>query len=306
MQSNNLTSNSDDWEIARDEACAAAREAWEAIRDLYEHGSRVQHKADGPTTEADLLADRIITEHLKARFPIDVYGYLSEETEDDPSRLERDRVWVIDPIDGTKDFIRKSGDFAIHIGLVEKELDGLWRPVAACVYLPVPGEMFSAIQGRGTTLQIHENNTPVGEPVPVHVSQRKSIPKMRAIISRSNRTARLDRFIERMGFTRTRSVGSIGVKLSRITRGDDDFYINFARGRCREWDICAPELILLEAGGALTDLDGRELDYNKPNIQVGSGLIASNALAHAELQRRAARFEAEDAEQNKQSKTNSR
>ena len=124
------------WEAARDVACRASRRAWEAIEGLYEAGNVVERKADGPVTAADRLADSVIVEMLEMEHPRDHYGYLTEESENDLTRLERDRVWIIDPIDGTTDFINRTGNFAIHIALVEKIQPELWLPVAAAVAQP--------------------------------------------------------------------------------------------------------------------------------------------------------------------------
>ena len=281
-------------EKAREAARQAALTAWESIAGLYRSGSHVEQKADGPTTEADKVADRIISAELKKSFPPEEYGYLTEETEDDPARLERDLVWIIDPIDGTRDFIKQNGNFTIHVGLVERGADGLWHGLAAVVYRPIPGELYSAIRGRGSRVERCENNVPQGEPRRLAVSKRATIGEMKAVISSSHRNERLDRIIKGFGFAEVLSVGSMGIKLSLIAKGDYDFYIQSDRGKSREWDNCAPDLILTEAGGKLTDLDGAAISYNKEDVYNRAGLLGSNGLNHDELQAGVARFEAEE------------
>lgn len=279
------------WEKAREAACETALQTWSKISSLYDTGSHVEEKPDGPSTQADKLADKIITQSLKEQFPPDRYGYLSEETEDNRDRLEMDRVWVIDPIDGTMDFIKKNGNFAIHIALVEKAADGLWQCVAASVYRPVPGEMYSAVKGGGSSLHLTRNNTLSGEPRGLNVSGRSSVGDMKAVMSASHRSPKLARIMDRFGFADTLSIGSLGIKFCLIARGDYDFYINPERGKCREWDTCAPKLILTEAGGAFTDLDGEAISFNKEDVTHRAGLLASNGKIHDELVRRALEYE---------------
>jgi 3'(2'), 5'-bisphosphate nucleotidase len=280
------------WEEARAEACRSACVAWEAIGRLYETGSHVEEKDDGPSTEADKLADRIISEELQRRFPPDRYGYLTEETDDDLDRLQREWVWVIDPIDGTKDFIKKNGNFAMHIALVERTGDGIWEPVAAAVYRPAIGDMYSAVRGGGGRLEQYRKNAPTGESRKLEVSSRDSIQEMRAVISNSHRDSHLDRLISQFQFADVFSVGSIGIKMCLIAGGGYDVYINPARGKCKEWDSCAPHLILSEAGGVFTDLEGQGRTYNQTDVFLRDGLLATNGRMHEAIRERILQFEA--------------
>lgn len=141
------------WETARNDACRAALEAWVAIEPFYQGGYHIREKVDGPCTEADQLADGLIVNRLKTMYPAPDFGYLTEESEDNQERLTSKHVWIIDPIDGTREFIKKSGNFVIQIGLVEKMEDGFWHPVAAAVFWPTHGMMYSAVRGRGAWRQ---------------------------------------------------------------------------------------------------------------------------------------------------------
>lgn len=283
------------WETARQAAIGAAAEAWRVIAPLYEAGSHIEETAEGPSTEADKLADKIISEKLKETYPTDKFGYLTEETEDDISRLNRHQVWIIDPIDGTKDFIKKNGNFAIHIGLVEREDDGFWRPVVGVVYRPHTGDMYYAMKGQGSFCQPYSPAGPVGEPRRLQVSDREPVSKMKAVISNSHKTSDLSALVETMGFAGVLSIGSIGIKCSLIAAAEGDVYINLAKGKCREWDICAPEIILTEAGGILTGLDGSAITYNKEDVYDRRGLLASNNKIHGELSEAVQKFEASKA-----------
>lgn len=280
------------WNEAREAGIAAALTAWEAIAGLYESGSHIDHGPDGPSTEADKLADRILKQDLQKNFPLERFGYLTEETEDDRSRLDRDRLWIIDPIDGTKDFIQKNGNFSIHIGYAERNAQGLFEPVAAVVYRPFPGEMYSAVKGEGSRIDPCEDNRICGPSRPMRVSDRREVGRMRCVISNSHRSSKLSELVKWMGFEETLPIGSIGIKVSLIARGDYDVYVNLARGRCKEWDVCAPQLILTEAGGKLTGLDGSFIHYNKQDVRDSAGLLATNDLTHEELMSRIAEFEA--------------
>lgn len=276
-------SASAEWQKARRDACQSAATAWEAIRPLYESGSHVEEKADGPSTEADKLADRLLQEELQKIYPADEYGYLTEESSDRIERRDRRQVWIIDPIDGTKDFIKRNGAFAMHVGLVERGEDGLWFPVAAAVYRPHMGEMYSAVRGEGAQLEQYKQNKPTGEVRPLRVSDRDSLAELRAVASNSHRDEALALLLKHFAFAEIFHVGSIGIKLSLIAGGGYDVYLNPARGKCKEWDICAPELILTEAGGILTDFEGERRNYNQPNPVLPEGMVGSNGRAHKEL-----------------------
>lgn len=283
------------WEHARVAACRVALEAWTAIRHLYAGGYAVVEKDDGPATDADRIADRFIIERLGQQFPPEKYGYLTEESEEDPSRRDRKRVWIIDPIDGTKDFIARNGNFAVHIALVERLEDGRWHPVAAVVYQPIPGLLYSAVRGRGARRQRIKSpsravlalDAPgrVGDGIvetvaPLRVSERSAMGELRALVSNANPASRLTRLMENMPIESYQHLGSLGVKVCMMAQGDAEFYMIIGLGRAKEWDACAPHLILGEAGGRMTDLHGRELEYNLEDVRLMQGMLASNGHCH--------------------------
>jgi 3'(2'), 5'-bisphosphate nucleotidase len=285
-------------------ARAAALEAWAAISHFHGGGYEIEHKPDGPSTEADKLADRIIVEALRRRYPPREYGYLSEEFVRDPIRLERRAVWIIDPIDGTRDFIRGSLDFAMQIGLVIQEGE-VWLPAVGVVYHPLAGRMYWAVRGAGAFVeeelaaeQTHcerwwarrpeEPPRPIESarfhaPVALKVSGVRDIEKMTAVVSASHRTRRLLRVLEIVPFARHYSRGSVGVKIAEIAAGKAEVYVNTERGHCKEWDLCGPHLILTESGGRLTTLDGEAISYNREDVRLHGGILASNGPAHESL-----------------------
>ncbi|HOE97447.1 MAG TPA: 3'(2'),5'-bisphosphate nucleotidase CysQ [Candidatus Sumerlaeota bacterium] len=273
---------------------AAARvclEAWAAIQPFYfGQACDVVDKPDGPCTEADRLADRLIVEQLSRKFPRSEYGYLTEESEDDRERLERDRVWIIDPIDGTKDFIARRDNFCIQVGLAERLADGQWHPVAAAVYQPVAGQLWTATRGGGAFVQpvpfdpSHWANgripAPVGEPAPIHVTPIDRLDQARSVVSNANRSSRLMALIHSLELADYWHTGSLGVKVCTIANGDAELYVNLGVGKTKEWDTAAPALILTEAGGRLTDFDGNTWTYNQEDVVHRHGLLATNGAIH--------------------------
>ncbi|MBF0625325.1 MAG: 3'(2'),5'-bisphosphate nucleotidase CysQ [Magnetococcales bacterium] len=247
----------------------AAREAGTAILHYFRLGETVssaadvRHKGhDNPLTEADLEADRLLHRVLLRDRPD--YGWLSEETVDDLTRLERSRVWVVDPIDGTKEFIIGLPQFAISIGLVEEGL-----PVAACIFNPAAGEMFTATRGSGTRLNDQ----------PIHTTLRSQLAGSTCLASRSEtKRGEWDRFRGELELT---TMGSIAYKLALLARGAFD--LTFTLTPKNEWDFCAGALLVAEAGGRVTDKDGMPFRFNQRRETRTPSLVASNGPLHAAL-----------------------
>lgn len=291
-----------DWEQSRAIACRVALEAWLRIRHYFRGQYEIERKNDGTNcTEADKAADVFIVQRLKEFFGNGDYGYMSEESVDRPERLECDRVWIIDPIDGTQDFIAGSKHFSIHIALVEKLGDGLYHPVAAVVYSPVAEILYSAVRGAGAvsrpvaqadleSLAAKTDGVDWGEGEPVLVSGIASVEEARSVISNAKDTRRVMKFINSLPLADYWKVGSMGVKLCQISEGKAELYVNVGPGHPKEWDSCAPYLVLKEAGGRMTDLDGGELTFNRPNVAHVRGLVATNGLIHEAMLEHIVRF----------------
>jgi 3'(2'), 5'-bisphosphate nucleotidase len=253
-------------------ALELAREAGAAILDLYEGPLDIQQKADAddrePVTQADKLANEIIVQRLVREFPRD--GILAEESVDTARRLDKSRVWMIDPLDGTTGFIDGNGDFAVQIGLTE---DGAC--VLGVVYQPLTGVLYRALRGQGAWIE-----RPEFEPERAQVSDHSEISKMRLAASRSHRSPRMDKVVRAFGLKEEVLRGSVGIKIGLIIEQQCDLYIHLSP-RTKQWDTCAPEIILHEAGGRLTDLFGRPLAYNRAEVQNRNGIVASNGASHA-------------------------
>jgi 3'(2'), 5'-bisphosphate nucleotidase len=255
-------------------ACELARSAGAAILEHYEGPLNIAQKHSEydaePVTQADTIANDLIVGHLKREFPSD--GILAEESVDTMRRLEKSRVWMVDPLDGTNGFIDGNGDFAVQIGLAE---DG--QCVLGVVYQPLPGVLYRAVRGQGTWIE-----RPNFETARAMVSQTRALPDMRLAASRSHRSPRMNQVIQRFGFKEEVQRGSVGIKIGLLIEQQCDVYIHLSP-RTKQWDTCAPEVVLTEAGGRITDLFGYPLNYNVPDVQNRNGLIASNGAAHDQI-----------------------
>jgi 3'(2'), 5'-bisphosphate nucleotidase len=255
-------------------AVELARVAGAAILEHYEGPIRVEQKSSAddiePVTQADRVANELIVARLKREFPND--GILAEESVDTKRRLEKSRVWMVDPLDGTNGFIDGNGDFAVQIGLAEEG-----QPVVGVVFQPLTGVLYRAIRGAGTWIE--RTQFPTQE---AHVSDKTILSEMRLAASRSHRSPRMNKVVERFGFREEVQRGSVGIKIGLLIEQQCDVYIHLSP-RTKQWDTCAPELILTEAGGRVTDLFGYPLNYNVPDVQNRNGLVASNGAAHDQI-----------------------
>jgi 3'(2'), 5'-bisphosphate nucleotidase len=226
---------------------------------------------DEPVTVADREASALILTHLARAFPRD--SLLSEEVPDDGARLRESRVWMVDPIDGTRDFIDGDTGFCVMIGLC---IDG--RPRLGVVAVPATGELFGAtLDGNGKGSAFREG--------PDHVrtnlttSTLAAPPGIRLVASKSHRTRDVDTFRRALAIEDEINVGSIGVKVAMVADARRDLYV-YPGSRTKIWDTCAPEAILLGAGGNMTDVRGQPLRYTDPDLMNRHGIVASNGPLH--------------------------
>lgn len=251
-----------------------AHQAGKTILAQYEKPLRVEQKSHDsdvePVTQADRIANELIVNGLKAEFPSD--GILAEESVDTERRLSKSRVWMVDPLDGTNGFIDGNGDFAVQIGLVE---DG--EPVVSVVYVPLSRVLYRAIAGTGSWIERPQRETERAD-----VSDRQTFATMRLAASRSHRSSRMNKVVQRFGFRQEVQRGSVGIKVGLLVEQECDVYIHLSP-RTKQWDTCAPQLILTEAGGRMTDLFGHPLNYNVPDVNNRNGLVASNGASHERI-----------------------
>jgi myo-inositol-1(or 4)-monophosphatase len=218
--------------------------------------------ANSPVSEVDIAVDQMLRERLMMIAP--TCGWLSEESVDDPARLQARQVWIVDPIDGTRAFLGGRRDWVIAAALVADR-----RPVLAAIFAPVDDTMFLAAAGEGTTV----NGTRVT------ASSAETLERAR--------TAGPKRYLDalaavRPGIEPMAKVHSLALRLAKVADGSLD--VAFAGANSHDWDLAAADLIVHEAGGMLTTLDGRQLTYNCPN-PVHAALVAAGRGRHEALMR---------------------
>lgn len=218
-------------------------------------------------TAADREANELIVGRLQAEFPED--GILAEESTDTDRRLEKDRVWLIDPMDGTKNFIARDGDFAVQIGLA---IGG--ESILGVVYQPTRKVLYRAVRGGGAWIEDEDNAA-----ARMSVSKQTKPAEMVLASSRSHRSPRMEQVVNAFGFKKEMRRGSVGVKVGLIAEQQADLYLHLSPST-KQWDTCGPEAILAEAGGRLTDLFGLPLRYNGVRIDNQNGIVATNGAAH--------------------------
>jgi myo-inositol-1(or 4)-monophosphatase len=222
----------------------------------------ISHKAGGsPVTEADNLVDRFLRQRLETLVP--EAGWLSEETADTSARLSKDIVLVVDPIDGTRGFMKGHGAWAIAIALVEQG-----RPLIGVVHAPALGETYVAVRGAGARL--NDNAIEVSKLVALGATARVAAP---ALLAERLREAGLQ-------FALQPKIPSLALRIANVASGALD--AGFASENAHDWDIAAADLILQEAGGRLASLDGCAIVYNRDNTRHGL-LTAAPAQIHAEV-----------------------
>lgn len=218
-------------------------------------------KPDNPVTDADFAADNLLNERLLALLP--QAGWLSEETVDNPQRLDKELVWVVDPLDGTKEFVMGIPEFSVSVALVQNG-----DPLLGVILNPATGELYSAIRGQGLRF-----NDQAGS-----ASDRISLQGAVVDASRSEwKRGEFDAFKE---LVTVNVMGSIAYKLARVAAGQAD--ATWSRGPKNEWDICAGALLVQEAGGRCVDLNGDPFTFNRPGPKV-NGIIADNGHLHQEI-----------------------
>jgi 3'(2'), 5'-bisphosphate nucleotidase len=233
-------------------------------------------KPDGPVTAADLAVNHYILDRLQANLGNQEFAYISEETykSQQDGQLPQSWVWIIDPLDGTRDFIDKTGEYAIHIALVKDS-----RPVLAVVACPEAEKLYYATTGGGTFVETRD-----GKVTPVRVSGQDKIEDLTVVVSRTHRDERFNYLLQQLPCQKQKYVGSIGCKIVTIIEQQADIYISLSgKSAPKDWDMAAPELILTEAGGNFTHFDGTPLLYNQGDVNQWGGLLASNGMYHAKL-----------------------
>ena len=253
----------------------------------------------GPVTAADLAVNQWLLQGLEASFPDAPWTLLSEETAAEALQLglplPGEWLWLLDPLDGTKDFLLGTGEYAVHLALVQ-----LGTPVLGVVLLPESEELWfgllpqaSAAAAEGAPAQPfagsawRENRS--GERFAPQLSARRGTGELVLVASRSHRDSRLEQLLAALELGETRVMGSVGGKVATILRGESDLYISLSgRTAPKDWDMAAPEAVLRAAGGAFSHANGQGLSYNRGDGLQAGCLVASHGPNHAELCQKAA------------------
>lgn len=238
----------------------AARQAGALALTFFGQDPEAWFKGKGnvaPVSEADLAVDRLLADVLRAARP--GYGWLSEETADDRSRLDHERVFIVDPIDGTRAFLAGGDEWTVSIAVVETG-----RPVAGAVFCPVREEMFLARRGGGAWLNGGR----------ISVSGQRAVDGA-TLTGPHSIVANED--VVSAGFVATGSLRSLAYRLASVAAGRVD--VGAARGGPSDWDLAAADLLVQEAGGKLTDLEGRDLVYNRARTGHPALIAAPEALS---------------------------
>ena len=257
--------------------------SWEASDILMHYSKRLKIKNYAkeiiktknrldPVTVADLEVNDLIIKGINKNYKEVAWNILSEEnvkTESDELLDNNSQwMWILDPLDGTKDFIQGTENYAMHLALNYDK-----KPCVGIVLIPEKGELWIT-DSKDAWCEKKD-----GSITKAICSNQKNLREMTLVTSKNHSNTTLDKLINKVGFSKVKVMGSIGCKIASIIRGECDIYISLSlpgKSSPKDWDFAAPEALLRAAGGAITNLDNEELSYGDANFQQGGIIIASN------------------------------
>ena len=248
-------------------AIEAAILAGKEVMSVYEKDfSSTLKNDDEPLTEADIKSNDIILKTISnSGHPI-----LSEESVDDKKRLHFKKIWIVDPLDGTSDFIKKTGEFTIMISLVEEHI-----PILGVIYWPTESTLYLAQKDQGAFKSINDTWSKIS------VSNVSDLEKCRVVGSRYHISEVEQNLIKRLNVSQFTSKGS-SLKAAEISSGNAELYFT-TTNKIKQWDTCASYCLITEAGGKMTDMHGNDLKYNTEKLNHENGLLVSNGLIHDQV-----------------------
>jgi len=262
---------------------------WEASDILLNYSQKIQVEQyqnqfikykgiNDPLTLADIDVNNLILKFFKENYPNEDWYILSEENnkEELKVKVNKDWIWVLDPLDGTKDFIQNTGNFAVHLALNYKN-----QPVIGFVLIPLKDQLWIS---KGKSVWYENKAGLKGKTLlPIH----KKLSEMKLIISKNHKNKSLQELIKKIGFKEIIEMGSIGCKVTALIRGEADIYISIStpgKSSPKDWDFAAPDAILRAAGGAITNIEGKNLLYNTRGYEHKGVIIATNnKLIHKDI-----------------------
>ena len=244
----------------------------------------VDEGGEGPVSAADLAVNQWLLDGLAQAYPDAGWTLLSEETAKEQltagEPLDAEWLWILDPLDGTKDFLQGTGEYAVHLALVHRG-----EAVLGVVLQPLLEDLWFGLVPEGRAWR--ENRA--GEQQPAQLSSRQALSEMVLVASRNHRDQRLEQLLEALALGDTKAIGSVGGKVATILRGETDVYISLSgKSAPKDWDMAAPEAVLKAAGGAFSHADGAPLRYNTGDVRQAGCLIASHGRSHQQLCEKAA------------------
>ena len=241
--------------------------AGKSVMKIYEQPFEAKIKLDNsPVTEADIASNKIIHKIISASD----YPILSEETEDNKKRLEKETVWIVDPLDGTADFINKTDEFTIMIGLVRNQV-----PILGIIYCPPQDTLYVAQQNQGSFQLAGERWSKLS------VSTISDLAKSRTVYSRNHFEENEIRFFNYIKTKKLTQKGS-SLKAIDVASGTSELYFTITN-KMKQWDTCASYCLIKEAGGNITDVYGHDLKYNVDDVYHQNGIIISNGHIHEKV-----------------------
>ncbi|WP_075506960.1 3'(2'),5'-bisphosphate nucleotidase CysQ [Prochlorococcus marinus] len=228
---------------------------------------------DDPVTLADLKVNELIIKRINEKYKNINWDILSEENVKSSSEIfnsKNDWMWVLDPLDGTKDFIQGTGDYAMHLALNFKQ-----KPFIGFVLIPNKNQLWIA-DGEKTWCEKRD-----GSKYEPNLFNKNNLQEMTLVTSKNHGNKVLKNLIKKINFSKVKIMGSIGCKIASILRGESDIYICLSlpgKSSPKDWDFAAPESILKAAGGAITNLDNQELTYGKASLQHGGVIVATSSM----------------------------
>ena len=245
----------------------------------------IEEGGDGPVSAADIAVNELLLSGLKTNFTFKEWDILSEETCKEKtfnsSKYKKDWCWILDPLDGTKDFLQGSENYAVHLALCHNK-----KPKIGIVLIPERNELWFGIVGSGAWCENRNGTKKL-----ISFSERKDISELILVSSQNHQELKLQNLLEKMCFASTKKIGSVGCKVASILRGESDVYISLSgKTSPKDWDMAAPHALISAAGGMFSHADGKNLIYKNPTYSQSGCLIASHGKSHKQICQKAMEF----------------
>ena len=238
----------------------------------------VEEGGDGPVSAADMAVNQILISGLKDNITFKEWDILSEETSKGKNvgreNYKRDWCWILDPLDGTKDFLQGSENYAVHIALSYKQ-----KPTIGMVLIPEKDELWFGIIGHGAWFENRD-----GHRREFSFSERLELSELVLVSSKNHKNVKLKKLLSTLCFAETKEIGSVGCKIASILRGESDVYISLSgKTSPKDWDMAAPHALIEAAGGMFSHADGTNLNYQNKEYSQHGCLIASHGKSHKKI-----------------------